>query len=127
CHVQDVRRMLVILEIAVVDLKPDGGRVVVGVVSVRHGDDAGWLMWPQLLHRLLQIGREGGDAATARERIADEREPPERTQRALPPEWDGFTDIALARKRARSRSWAMSNACTLPRRRSRSGAETAPA
>lgn len=53
CHVQDVRRMPIVLEIPVVDLKLDGGRVVVGVVRVRHGDDAGWLMRPQLIDRLL--------------------------------------------------------------------------
>src|SRR5579872_2552800 len=126
-HVQDVRRLLILLEIAVFDLQPDGGRVVVALISVRHGNDAGWLMWPQLLDRLLQISREGSDAAAARERIPDEREPAEWTQRVSPAGRGPSTEIALALKCARARSRAMSSACSPLRPRSRSGAETAPA
>ena len=70
--IQEVGRAHVIVDPVVVDLKADGGGIVVDVAMVGHRHDAGLHARARRGDRLLQIGREGGDAAAARQRIADE-------------------------------------------------------
>ena len=65
--VQEAGRANVILYLFIPDLMADGGRIVVGVTIVGHRHDTCLYARARRCNRLLQIGREGGYSAVARE------------------------------------------------------------
>ena len=82
--IQELGGARVFVQIRIVDLKPNGGGVLVGVTVIGHGDDGSLDIPPGLRYRLLQVGRERGDSAAARERIANECQTAEWTHSHLP-------------------------------------------
>ena len=70
--VQEIRRLDIVFEAAIVDLETDGGRIVVDLTMIGHGDDGSFEILPRVGDGALQIGGEGRDAATAGQRIPDE-------------------------------------------------------
>jgi hypothetical protein len=72
--IQETGRADVIIDTIVVDLKANGGWIIVGVAMVCHRHDAGLQVRRRGCDRLLQIGGKGGNPAAAWKRIADERQ-----------------------------------------------------
>ena len=66
-RVQEGGRANVILYPFIPDLMADGGGIVVGVTIVGHRHDTRFHARARRRNRLLQIGREGGYSAVARE------------------------------------------------------------
>jgi hypothetical protein len=70
--VQHSSRIDIVLNVIVLDLYAYGRRVVVRVPLVRHRDDTGLDIRPEVRNRVFQISGKGRDAAPSRERVADE-------------------------------------------------------
>ncbi len=71
-RVEKVGGAYIFFQIRIIDLQAHFGRIVVGVAMIGHGDDDGLDVCAALGYSLLQIGRECGDAAAAREGISNE-------------------------------------------------------
>ena len=77
-RVQEVRGADIFLDVAVPDLEDDRGGIVIALAVVGHRDDAGLEVRACNGYRLMQVSGEGGDTASARQRIADEGDAAER-------------------------------------------------
>src|SRR5580658_594500 len=83
-RIQEVGSVYVFLEISVVDLQADRRRIFVTMPMIGHCDDGSVHTRARLGKGLLQIRRECGDAAAARQRIAYECQTATRSQLDLP-------------------------------------------
>ena len=70
--VENICRVGVVLDNLVANLEADHRRIVVGLAVVGHRDDAGFEVGVHGCDGVSQVGREGRDAATARQGVSDE-------------------------------------------------------
>ncbi len=63
--VQEIRGRSIVFDTSIVDLKTDGGRIVVDLIMIGHGDDGGFEIRTRVGYGALEIGGEGRNSATA--------------------------------------------------------------
>ena len=63
--VQEIGRPNIVFDTSVVDLKADGGRIVIDLTMIGHGDDGGFEIRTRVGDGVLQIGGECRDSASA--------------------------------------------------------------
>ena len=71
--IQELCSLRIVLNAFVADLESHGRWIVIGTIGIVHGNHTGLQTGAGGRHRLMQIVGEGGDPATARKMIADER------------------------------------------------------